>query len=116
MLEELNKFQKANIRRVYQMTKMTRRKVKKLEEKINALQEEKILLDDQISSMEAIILPYSEGLNAEEAMKALGYLVDEEQETSNDEPVNEMQEESIQPEVQEEEQPEWMRVAEEELK
>lgn len=123
----LNKFQIAAARRAYQSEKMSIRQLRKVEAKLEKLNAEKQALMVGIEAFDAPIKAFTGGIGAEETLRILGILKEEgieevapamEAETPQteeeaqtfpvSEPVVEQQEEK--------EMPEWMRIAEEELK
>lgn len=131
----LNKFQIAAARRAYQSEKMSIRQLRKVEAKIEKLMNEKAILVAGIEAFDAPIKAFTNGIGAEETLRILGILKDEE--TS----ANEGQSECPAVEAMQEgvnsgddlpfpidetpatnsaeatkEMPEWMKIAEEELK
>lgn len=124
----LNKFQIAAARRAYQSEKMSIRQLRKVEAKIEKLMNEKATLLVGIEAFDAPIKAFTGGIGAEETLRILGILKEEgieeaapamEVETPQTEeeaqtfPVSEVVEEK---QEEKKEMPEWMRIAEEELK
>lgn len=130
----LNKFQVAAARRAYQSEKMSIRQLRKVEAKIEKLMNEKAILVAGIEAFDAPIKAFTGGIGAEETLRVLGILKDEEASVNEGQPecpaVEEMQEgvndgdghpfptEEIPATTEEatKEMPEWMKIAEEELK
>ena len=122
----LNKFQIAAARRAYQSEKMSIRQLRKVEAKLEKLNAEKQALMVGIEAFDAPIKAFTGGIGAEETLRILGILKEEgieevapamEAEAPQTEeeqtfPVSEVIEEK----QEEKEMPEWMRIAEEELK
>jgi len=130
----LNKFQIAAARRAYQSEKMSIRQLRKVEAKIEKLMNEKAILVTGIEAFDAPIKAFTNGIGAEETLRTLGILKDEETSANEGQPecpaVEAMQEETQNggddlpfpieetPVATEapKEMPEWMKIAEEELK
>lgn len=119
----LNKFQIAAARRAYQSEKMSIRQLRKVEAKLEKLMEEKAALMVGIDAFDAPIKAFTGGLGAEETLRVLGILKDENNEQEVAEPITEsLDNEGTEPvEVLTDaastgEMPEWMKIAEEELK
>ena len=131
----LNKFQIAAARRAYQSEKMSIRQLRKVEVKIEKLMNEKAILVAGIEAFDAPIKAFTGGIGAEETLRTLGILKDEEASANEEQPecpAVEAMQEAVQtdgddlpfpseeiPMTTEEatkEMPEWMRIAEEELK
>lgn len=118
----LNKFQIAAARRAYQSEKMSIRQLRKVEAKIEKLMSEKAILVAGIEAFDAPIKAFTGGIGAEETLRILGILKEENSEdtaftTETEAPQTE--EETQEFPVAEEstkEMPEWMKIAEEELK
>lgn len=123
----LNKFQIAAARRAYQSEKMSIRQLRKVEAKLEKLNAEKQALMVGIEAFDAPIKAFTGGIGAEETLRILGILKEEgieEADTTMAEapqteeeaqtfPVSEVVEEK---QEEKREMPEWMRIAEEELK
>ena len=131
----LNKFQIAAARRAYQSEKMSIRQLRKVEAKIEKLMSEKASLEVGIEAFDAPIKAFTGGMGAEETLRTLGILKDEEASTNEEQPecpaVEAMQEVAqndgddlpfpieetpVTTEEADKEKPEWMKIAEEELK
>jgi len=133
----LNKFQIAAARRAYQSEKMSIRQLRKVEAKIEKLMNEKAVLVAGIEAFDAPIKAFTNGIGAEETLRILGILKDEEtsaNEGQSECPAVEAMQGTVQtdgddlpfpieetPVTAEEgngmpEMPEWMKIAEEELK
>ena len=130
----LNKFQIAAARRAYANEKMSIRQLRKVEAKLAKLAEEKNILESAIEDFDAPIKKFTGGIGAEETLRILGILKDEEASANEGQPecpaVEAMQEEAQNggddllfpieetPLAAEapKEMPEWMKIAEEELK
>ena len=124
----LNKFQIAAARRAYQSEKMSIRQLKKVEAKIEKLMNEKAILMAGIEAFDAPIKAFTNGIGAEETLRILGILKEENTEdtvSTMEAEVPQTEEEAQAFPVAEEtpvtngetkEMPEWMRIAEEELK
>ena len=130
----LNKFQIAAARRAYQSEKMSIRQLRKVEAKIEKLMNEKAVLVAGIEAFDAPIKAFTGGIGAEETLRTLGILKDEEATANEEQPecpaVEAMQEgvnngddlpfpideTPVTTEEASKEMPEWMKIAEEELK
>lgn len=116
----LNKFQIAAARRAYQSEKMSLRQLRKVEAKIEKLMNDKAILMTGIEAFDAPIKAFTGGIGAEETLRILGILKDEEASTNEEQSkcpaVEAIQEAPVTTEEATKEMPEWMKVAEEELK
>lgn len=127
----LNKFQIAAARRAYANEKMSIRQLRKVEAKLAKLAEEKNILESAIEDFDAPIKKFTGGIGAEETLRTLGIL--KEENTEDTVSTVEMETEALQTEEEaqespvaeetpvtteeaDKEMPEWMRIAEEELK
>jgi hypothetical protein len=122
----LNKFQIAAARRAYQSEKMSIRQLRKVEAKIEKLMNEKAILMAGIEAFDAPIKAFTGGIGAEETLRILGILKEENTEdtattmeaeapqTEEDAQTFPVAEET--PATNSAEMPEWMKIAEEELK
>lgn len=125
----LNKFQVAAARRAYQSEKMSIRQLRKVEAKLEKLMNEKAILVAGIEAFDAPIKAFTGGIGAEETLRILGVLKEENTEdtaTTMEAETPQTEEEAQEFPVAEEnpvateeatkEMPEWMKIAEEELK
>lgn len=118
----LNKFQIAAARRAYQSEKMSIRQLRRVEAKIEKLMDEKARLVAGIEAFDAPIKAFTGGIGAEETLRILGIF--KEENTEDTAPTMEAEAPQTEEEAQEspvaeeatKEMPEWMKIAEEELK
>ena len=122
----LNKFQIAAARRAYQSEKMSIRQLRKVEAKLEKLNVEKQALMVGIEAFDAPIKAFTGGIGAEETLRILGILkeegIEEADTTMAEAPQTEEEaqtfpvSEAVEEKQEEKEMPEWMKIAEEELK